>query len=208
MVAFGDALPQIRARIEHDLGLPGLPREKVLAAVVRLLQTTLIRVGNDEYARQNQHYGLTTMHNEHVEVKGSKVHFDFVGKSGKERVLDLKDPRIARIVKKCQDLPGQDLFEYVDDEGNVRDVSSQDVNDYLREITGEAFTAKDFRTWAGTLLCTLNLRAFEPFETQTQAKKNVVQAIKIVAEQLGNTPAVCRKSYVHPAVLNRYVEGV
>ena len=207
MLAFAEALPRIRERVEADLARPGLPREKVLATVVRLLETTMIRVGNEEYARNNEHYGLTTLHNEHVDVSGSKIRFHFTGKSGKEHSVDLKDPRLARIVKRCQDLPGHELFEYIDESGERRNIGSADVNAYLQEITGEHFTAKDFRTWAGTVLCALTLRECAGFESDAQAKKNVVQAIKSVAERLGNTPAICRKCYVHPAVLDLYLTG-
>src|SRR5437660_12454144 len=202
---FAKALPQIRKRVDHDIKLPGLPRQKVLATVVRLLERTFIRVGNEEYARENKSFGLTTMKNRHVTVKGAHLRFRFRGKSGRQHEVDMTDRRIAKIVAKCQDLPGQDLFQYVNDEGDVRDVTSQDVNDYLREITNEDFTAKDFRTWAGTLLSALALNAQESFETKKQAKANIKTAICAVAELLGNTPAICRKCYVHPAVLEAYL---
>jgi DNA topoisomerase-1 len=210
MKLFGEALPAIRERVEQDLGLPGLPREKVLATIVRLLETTFIRIGNEEYARENRSYGLTTMHNRHVEVEGGKVRFKFRGKSGKVHDIDLNDRRLARIVKKCQDLPGYELFQYLDDEGNHHGVDSADVNEYLRAITDEQFTAKDFRTWAGTVLACALLRETGSCEAQSQAeaKKNVVQAIAAVAERLGNTPSVCRKCYVHPAVIESYMGGV
>ncbi|HEX3572491.1 MAG TPA: DNA topoisomerase IB [Acidobacteriaceae bacterium] len=207
MLLFGNALPAIRKRVEQDLTLPGLPREKVLAAIVRLLETTFIRVGNQEYARENGSYGLTTLRNKHVSVKGATVTFDFKGKSGKEHSIDLRDRRLAAIIKRCQDLPGYELFQYIDPEGNRHSVDASDVNEYLRQITNEDFTAKDFRTWAGTVLACAMLREFEPAETQTQAKKNVVEAIKRVANRLGNTPSVCRKCYVHPAVLESYMGG-
>lgn len=207
MKIFGQALPVIRERVERDLSLPGLPREKVLATIVRLLETTFIRVGNEEYARENKSYGLTTLRDKHVDVHGSKVHFKFKGKSGKLHSIDVNDRQLARIVKKCQDVPGYELFQYIDEEGNPRSVDSSDVNEYLRSITNEPFTAKDFRTWAGTVLACAVLREFEASETQTQAKKNVVEAIKSVAERLGNTPAVCRKCYVHPAVIESYLSG-
>ena len=205
---FAVALPKIRRRVAQDLGLPGLPRQKVLATVVRLLERTFIRVGNEEYARENKSFGLTTMKDRHVAVKGARLRFRFRGKSGRQNDVDVTDRRLAKIVEKCQDLPGQDLFQYVEDDGQVRDVTSQDVNDYLREITGQDFTAKDFRTWAGTLLATLALNAQEEFETKTQAKANVKTAICAVAELLGNTPAICRKCYVHPAVIEAYLNGV
>ena len=179
--------------------LPGLPREKVLATVVRLLERTFIRVGNEEYARENKSFGLTTIKNRHVKVKGAHLRFRFRGKSGRQHEVDVTDRRIAKIVSKCQDVPGQDLFQYVEQDGQVRDVTSQNVNDYLREITGADFTAKDFRTWAGTLLAALALNVQGKFETDKQAKANVKTAICAVAELLGNTPAICRKCYVHPA---------
>ena len=207
MKIFGEWLPKIRARVEHDLALPGLPREKVLATIVRLLETTFIRVGNEEYARENHSYGLTTLRNKHVEVEGSRVHFKFRGKSGKVHSIDLEDRRLARIVKRCLDLPGYELFQYVDHDGHRHAVSSHDVNAYIREATGGTFTAKDFRTWAGSVLACGFLRRLEVFASESQAKKNVVEAIKAVAERLGNTPAVCRKCYVHPAVLECYMCG-
>jgi DNA topoisomerase-1 len=208
MKLFGEALPVIRERVEKDLSLPGLPREKILATIVRLLETTFIRVGNMEYAKENHSYGLTTLRNKHVDVNGSTVRFKFQGKSGKHHVIDLNDRRLARIVKRCLDLPGYELFQYMDDDdGTLHNVDSSDVNEYLRSITEQPFTAKDFRTWAGTVLACIALREFETFDSATQAKKNVVAAIKTVAEQLGNTPAVCRKCYVHPTVLECYLCG-
>jgi DNA topoisomerase-1 len=204
---FGTALPKIRKRIKRDLNLAGLPRKKVLATVVQLLERTFIRVGNEEYARENKSFGLTTMQSRHVDVRGPKLRFRFRGKSGREHEVDLTDRRTAKIVSKLQDLPGQDLFRYVDDKGEVRNLTSQDVNDYLREITGEDFTAKDFRTWAGTVLTAIALTAQEKFETKKQAKLNIRTAISAVAKILGNTPAICRKCYVHPAVLEAYLEG-
>jgi DNA topoisomerase-1 len=207
MKLFGDALPVIRDRVEKDLALPDLPREKVLATIVRLLETTFIRVGNAEYAKENHSYGLTTMRNKHVDVEGATVRFKFQGKSGKRHEIDINDRRLAGIVKRCLDLPGYELFQYVNDDGTLHSVDSADVNEYLRSITEQPFTAKDFRTWAGTVLACLALREFEIFESATQAKKNMVQAVKAVAEQLGNTPAVCRKCYIHPAVLDSYMTG-
>ena len=207
MTIFGAALPAIRERVEHDLSLPGMPRPKILAAIVRLMEVTLIRVGNEEYARENQSYGLTTMRNKHVEVEGSSVTFKFQGKSKVRHTVDINDRRLARIIQRCQDIPGYELFQYIDSEGNNHTVDSADVNDYLREMTNEDFTAKDFRTWAGTVLACTMLQEFEAFESQTQAKKNVVQAVKDVAARLGNTPSVCRKCYVHPAVLDTYFSG-
>jgi DNA topoisomerase-1 len=207
MKLFGEALPKIRERVEKDLSLPDLPREKILATIVRLLETTFIRVGNVEYAKENHSYGLTTLRNKHVDVEGSTVRFKFQGKSGKHHVIDLNDRRLARIVKRCLDLPGYELFQYVDDDGTAHSVDSSDVNEYLRSITEQPFTAKDFRTWAGTVLACLTLSEFEIFDSATQAKKNVIAAIKNVAEQLGNTPAVCRKCYIHPTVLDCYMCG-
>ena len=205
MIAFGKALPKIRRRMSEDLKLAGLPRNKVLATVVQLLERTFIRIGNEEYARENKSFGLTTMKDRHVEVKGSKLRFRFRGKSGKDHDVDVTDRRIAKIISRLQDLPGQDLFQYVDDDGEVHNVSSQDVNEYLREITGEDFSAKDFRTLAGTVLTAVALNAQEKFETKKQAKSNITTAVKAVAQILGNTPAICRKCYVHPAIFESYL---
>ncbi len=207
MLAFAKVLPKLRRRVSRDLRKKGLPREKVLAAVVRLLETTLIRVGNEEYAKDNKHYGLTTIHNNHVDVRGAKIHFEFKGKSGVDHDIDLEEPRLAKIVRQCQDLPGQELFCYQDEAGQTHDITSDDVNTYLREIAGEEFTAKDFRTWAGTVLAAKALQEFEEFDSQAAAKKNVVRAIESVAQRLGNTKAVCRKCYVHPAILDAYMDG-
>jgi DNA topoisomerase I len=207
MLAFSAALPKIRARVERDLSLSGLPREKVLATVVRLLECTCIRVGNDEYAKSNRSFGLTTLQDRHVEISGSSLRFEFRGKSGKVHKVDLNDRRLARIVERCQDLPGEDLFQYLDDDGVQQTVGSGDVNDYIREISGEGFTAKDFRTWAGTLLAVEALTTIGAFSTQRAAKSNVLRAIDQVSEHLNNTRAVCRKYYVHPAVLESYMEG-
>ncbi len=207
MIEFGDALPGIRKRVDHDLKLAGLPRDKVLATVIRLMETTSIRVGNEEYARENKSYGLTTMRNRHVGVHGAKITFDFAGKSGVHHTIDVENRRLAKIVQTCLDLPGYELFQFVDEQGDRHSIDSSDVNGYLQEITGQHFTAKDFRTWAGTVLAAMLLREFEPYESQTQAKKNVIQAIKTVAERLGNTPSVCRKCYIHPAVLEHYFSG-
>jgi DNA topoisomerase-1 len=205
LAEFAKVLPKIRRRVAQDIRLPGLPREKVLATVVRLLERTFIRVGNEEYARENKSFGLTTIKNRHVKVSGDQLRFRFRGKSGRKHEVAITDGRIAKIVSKCQDLPGQDLFQYVSDDGEVRNVTSQDVNDYLREITNENFTAKDFRTWAGTVLGAIALNAQGEFETKKQAKANLKTAICAVAHFLGNTPAVCRKCYVHPAILEAYV---
>lgn len=207
MALFGDALPHIRERVEQDLRRKGLPREKVLAAVVALLGSTFIRVGNAEYARNNDSYGLTTLQDDHVEIEGSKLHFEFRGKSGKEHAVDLRDRRLARIVKACQDVPGQALFQYTDPDGNAHAITSSDVNAYLREISGEPFTAKDFRTWGGTTLAVAALGVLEPFETEAQLKKTLAAMYREVASALGNTVAVCRKYYVHPAVVAAYTEG-
>ena len=207
MIAFGKALPKIRQRVREDLGLRGLPREKMLAAVVQLLGATFMRIGNPEYERDNDSYGLTTLHDEHVDISGSKLHFEFRGKSGKEHAVDLKDKRLARIVKRSQELPGEHLFQYTDENGNRHDVTSSEVNDYIREISGADFTAKDFRTWGGTTLALLQLAGFDPCENENEGKKNVVAMIKAVAEQLGNTTTVCRKYYVHPAVIECYMQG-
>jgi DNA topoisomerase I len=207
LVAFGKALPRIRKTVARDLAKPGLSRRKVLAAVVKLLETSLIRVGNDEYAKENGSYGLTTLRDRHVEIKGGLIHFEFKGKSGVKHEIDVQDRRLAKIVKACQDLPGQELFQYLDDQGEVHDVGSSDVNDYLHELAGDDFTAKDFRTWAGTVLAALALKEFEAFDSATQAKRNVMAAIKSVAQKLGNTPAVCRACYVHPRVIDAYLQG-
>ncbi|MBB6143156.1 DNA topoisomerase-1 [Silvibacterium bohemicum] len=207
MLIFGAALPALREHVVQDLGVPGMPRRKVLATIARLMETTLIRVGNEEYARANHSYGLTTMRVRHVEVEGSTVTFKFQGKSGVRHTIDINDRRIAKIIRRCQDLPGYELFQYVDSDGEQHSIDSADVNEYLREISGQDFTAKDFRTWAGTVLACMTLRAFDAFESDTQAKKNVVCAIKEVAAKLGNTPSVCRKCYVHPAVLECYLSG-
>jgi DNA topoisomerase-1 len=207
MLLFGQALPKIRKKVEEDLALPGLPRNRILATVVQLLERTFIRVGNEEYARDNKSFGLTTMRDQHVEVKGSKLRFRFRGKSGIKHDVDVTDRRMANIIVKLQDLPGQDLFQYVDDAGELHDVTSQDVNDYLREITSQDFTAKDFRTWAGTVMAAIALQAVGAFETKKQAKANIKNAIGAVSKMLGNTPAICRKCYVHPAVLETYLSG-
>jgi len=207
MIAFGRALPLIRRRTDADLRKAGLPREKVLAAVVKLLEKTFIRVGNEEYARENRSFGLTTMRDGHVRVAGSTVRFIFRGKSGVDHELALDDRRLAKIVKQCRDLPGQELFQYRDENGAVVDIGSGDVNAYLKDITGQDFTSKDFRTWAGTVLAAQLLRDFEQVDSGARAKKNVVAAIEQVAKRLGNTKAVCRKCYVHPAVIDAYLDG-
>jgi DNA topoisomerase-1 len=207
LIAFAQALPKIRRRTDADLRKPGLRREKVLAAVVQLLEKTLIRVGNEEYAKDNGSFGLTTFRDQHAKIKGGTVRFEFKGKSGVEHAIDLQDKRLAKIVKACRDLPGYELFQYVDDDGARQTVDSADVNDYLREISGEDFTAKDFRTWAGTVLAAKALADVATFKSATEAKRNVVRAIESVAKRLGNTKAVCRKCYIHPAILDAYMDG-
>jgi DNA topoisomerase I len=207
LLAFAKALPHIRARTAADLRLPGLSRPKVLATVVQLLDKTLIRVGNEEYARDNHSFGLTTMRDEHAKINGSHVRFEFRGKSGISHSIDLADARLARIVKACRDLPGHELFQYVDDEGRRRSIESGDVNQYLRDITNQPFTSKEFRTWAGTVLAARALAMILAAGTKRPGKRNVRRAVEAVAQQLGNTVAVCRKCYIHPAVVNEYLEG-
>jgi DNA topoisomerase-1 len=207
LIEFARVLPRIRERCDADLAGPGFSREKVLAAVVRLLEMTLIRVGNEEYARLNRSFGLTTLEDRHARVDGASVRFRFRGKSGQRHEVGLRDRRLARIVRRCQELPGQDLFQYVGDDGVPHDVASDDVNAYLREISGADVSAKDFRTWAGTVLAYRALRALAPSEDARTAKANVVEAVRLTAGRLGNTPAVARKSYVHPAILDAYLDG-
>jgi DNA topoisomerase-1 len=207
IVAFGEALPRIRRRTGRHLALPGLPREKVLAAVVRILDTSLVRVGNPEYTRMNDSFGLTTLRDRHARVEGSVLRFRFRGKAGKEHIVHIQDARLARIVRRCQDIPGEELFQFIDDEGESHPVTSGDVNDYLREISGGELTSKDFRTWGATVLAAEALVQQGRFTSESEAKSNVVQAIKEVAAQLNNTPAVCRKAYVHPEVIRSYMDG-
>ena len=207
MLEFAKALPKIRARVDADLGASGLTREKVIAAIVSLLETTLIRVGNEEYARDNASYGLTTLRERHVLVEGSRVRFRFRGKSRKDHDVDIHDRRVARIIAALQELPGQELFTSVDEAGETRRITSDDVNAYLREVAGAEFTAKDFRTWAGTVLAATSLAALGPVAGEREAKRNINRTIETVAERLGNTPAVCRKCYVHPAVIEAYLQG-
>jgi len=207
LMNFGRVLPKLRRRLLKDLSLPALPRAKVMATIVRLLETTFIRIGNDEYARQNQSFGLTTLRNKHVKVTGSKIRFRFRGKSGILRDVDLKDRRLAQIVRRCQDLPGQELFQYMDKDGTARLVNSSDVNQYLREATGIDLTAKDFRTWAGTVLAARALGELAPFMSKSQAKRYVVRAVEAVARKLGNTRTVCQKCYIHPATVKAYFDG-
>ena len=206
MVSFGRMLPSLREKISHALKLPGFPREKVLAIIVRLLETTLMRVGNEEYARANQSFGLTTLRHRHVQISGDEVQFQFRGKSRVQHALKLHDRRLASIIKRMRDLPGQELFQYVDEAGERHAVSSEDVNEYLRTLTGEDYTAKDFRTWAGTLEAARALLELESYETPAQAKKNVDEAIKVVAGKLGNTPRICRNCYVHPLLIEGYLD--
>jgi DNA topoisomerase-1 len=208
MLAFSEALPRIREQVERDLGLPGHPREKVLAAVVHLLDETGIRVGNDEYARTNRSFGLTTLRDDHVKVTGAQIRFSFRGKSGKVHVCKHEDRRLARIVRRCQELPGEELFQYEDDEGKPQTIGSADVNEYLRNAAGgEEFTAKDFRTWRGTLLAVGELKAMKLGETARETRANVLRVVDRVAEGLNNTRAVCRKYYIHPCVLETYEGG-
>ena len=207
MAAFGRALPGLRLRVDHDLNRHGLSREKVLAAVVRLLEVTLIRIGNDEYAEQNKSFGLTTLRKRHVDVTGAGAVFEFRGKSGKTHRTAFRDRRLAAIVRRCEELPGQRLFQYIDEDGQRRPVGSQEVNGYIREVLGDSFSAKDFRTWAGTLTCALALLEAEPPASQTAAKRAIANCVKQTAARLGNTPAVCRSSYIHPAVFETYAEG-
>jgi len=207
MIAFSDVLQAIRERVEHDITLPGLPRAKVMATVVWLLERTLIRIGSNEYARANKSFGLTTLRQRHVTVEGAKLRFDFRGKSGVVHSVAVTDRRIARIVQRCQELPGQELFQYVDDAGARQSVNAEDVNTYLHDIAGRDVTAKDFRTWAGTMLTAEALRAAGPAPSKRQAEKNIVAAIDRTAERLGNTRSVCRKYYIHPALLEAYLEG-
>ena len=207
VIGFGKALPAIRRRVDRDLARQGLPREKVLATVVRLLETTLMRVGNEEYARSNGSFGLTTLRDRHVRIDGARLQFRFKGKSSKEHFIELNDRRLAAIVRRCRDLPGYELFQYLDQNAERHSIDSEDVNNYLREISGEDYTAKDFRTWAGTLLAALALREFETFDSHAQAKRNLMRAIESVAAKLGNTPAICRKCYIHPGVMDAYLDG-
>jgi DNA topoisomerase I len=207
MIGFAQVLPRVRRRTADDLRRGGLPREKVIATVVQLLEKTLIRVGNDEYARSNRSYGLTTMRDAHVSVSGERLRFAFKGKSGVEHEIAVTDRRLARIVKQCRDLPGQVLFQYLDDDGLRQTVGSEDVNGYLKDATGEDLTSKDFRTWAGTVLAAAMLRTLDRASSVTQARKNIVRAVEAVAQRLGNTKAVCRKCYIHPAIFEAYLDG-
>ena len=207
MLAFGAALPKIRDRIEEDMKLPAMPKNKVLATVVRLLERTCMRIGNDEYAKQNESFGLTTLQDQHVKIAGSTMRFKFRGKSGQHQDIEIDDPRIAKIVKRSRDIPGYELFQYIDESGESCRITSTDVNNYIREITGEDFTAKDFRTWGGTGWAALVFEELGPAENESEAKKRVVEAIKSVSQKLGNRPATCKKYYVHPAILEAYSDG-
>jgi DNA topoisomerase-1 len=207
LIAFAEALPPIRAKVREHMALHGLPRQKILATVVHLLETTLIRVGNDDYARQNGSYGLTTLKNRHVAVEGPEIRFRFTGKGGKQWSLRVKDRRVAKIIRACQELPGQELLQYLDEEKQQQAVTSGDVNAYLREITGQNITAKDFRTWAGTVLAALSLGELGSCDSTAQAKRNLRTAVGRVAARLGNTPTICRKCYIHPEVINSYLDG-
>ena len=207
LIAFAEALPRLRAQAQSDMELSGLQRDKVLATIIRLLDETNIRVGNEEYAKENKSFGLTTLRNQHVEVSGSALRFEFRGKSGKRHVVEVRDRRVARIVKRCQELPGHELFQYLDDDGARQHVESAHINAYLQRVTGQDFTAKDFRTWNGTVVAERALRELGGFTTDTQAKRNVVEAVKAASIQLGNTPTICRKCYVHPAVIDSYENG-
>lgn len=207
MEAFGGSLPKIRERVDADLKGRCLSREKVLATVVRLLQDSQIRVGNQTYARDNDHFGLTTLRRKHVELDGKRIRFEFTGKSGKEHKVEVEDPRLMRAMMKCVDLPGYELFKYVDDDGDKHKVDSGDVNEYLREITGEGFTAKDFRTWAGTVIAAVLLHAAEPWTDEKERDQQLVDAIKATSAELGNTPATCRKYYIHPVIIEAHEDG-
>jgi DNA topoisomerase I len=206
LIAFAEALPRIRRRTARDLRKPGLPREKVLAAIVRLLEVSLIRIGNDEYARTNGSFGLTTLRDRHVAISGTSLTFDFRGKSGKRHRIKVADRRLARIVKNCRDLPGYELFQYVDPEGARHPIESGDVNAYLHEVAGDGFSAKDFRTWAGTVLAAMALQEVHLFASQAQAKRSMTSAIESVAARLGNTAAICRKCYIHPSVFDAFLD--
>jgi DNA topoisomerase-1 len=207
LIEFARVLPRVRRKVRRDLRRQGYPREKVLATMVQLLEATMIRVGNEEYARENRSFGLTTLRNRHVKVRGSEIRLFFRGKSGKEHELTVRDRRLAAVVKRCEELPGQQLFQYLDENGQRRSIDSNDVNEYIREAGGGDFTAKDFRTWAGTVLAARALQEMEKVDSETQAKRNVVDAIERVAERLGNTRSVCRKCYVHPAIVDSYMDG-
>jgi DNA topoisomerase I len=207
MMAFAAALPKLRAQVAKDMAQPGIGRTRVLATIVHLLETTLIRVGNRAYAKENRSYGLTTLLDRHVKITGGELKFHFTGKSGKTWKLGMQDRRVARVVKSCQDLPGQHLFQYIDESGQQQAVTSADVNAYLKAISGDDITAKDFRTWTGTVLAAMALSELQSMHSQVAAKRNVRAAIEHVAERLGNTPTICRKCYVHPDIISAYLDG-
>lgn len=207
LIDFAESLEPLRRHVDRDLRRPALDKRKVVAAIVRLLERTLIRVGNDEYARKNQSFGLTTLRDRHVKIRGSRVRFEFRGKSGIRHAIDLENRRLAPIIRACQELPGQDLFQFVGDDGATHRIRSDDVNEYLREVTHRDFTAKDFRTWAGTVLAAAALRDCECRDSETQAKRTIVNAVTCVAKRLGNTKTVCRQCYIHPAVFEAYRTG-
>jgi DNA topoisomerase-1 len=207
MIGFAMQLPAIRAKLDEDIRRPGLSREKVIATIIHLLDVTMIRIGNEEYAQANKSFGLTTLRNRHVTIEGAAIEFNFKGKSGIAHTIRITEPRLARIVRRMRELPGQELFQYVDSEGARHSIGSADVNDYLKTITGENYTAKDFRTWSGTVQTVIALKALGPAETVTEAKKKIREAIETAAKKLGNTPTICRKCYVHPAVLEAYASG-
>ena len=207
LIPFGRSLSRIRARVDQHLRVDALPREKVLAAVVRLLELSLIRVGNTEYARSNESYGLTTMRDRHVEIVGPTMRFEFRGKGGKLHAVDVRDRRLARIVRQCRDVPGYELFQYYAEDGDKRAVDSGEVNDYLREVSGEEFTAKDFRTWAGTMHAVAALLVCEPYADEREGRMRINESAAVVAERLGNTPAICKACYIHPVVFERYLDG-
>lgn len=207
MIQFGEALSRIRSQVDADLALRGFPKRKVLAVVVYLLERSLIRVGNPEYAKENKSFGLTTMRNRHVRIEGSKIHFNFLGKSKIKHDIEIHDRRLARVIKKLQELPGQELFQYIDDDGSRASISSADVNAYLHEVAGEHFTAKDFRTWWGTLLALIELSFEEAPTTKMGTKRSITRVMTAVSKQLGNTPSICRKCYVHPAIVHSFETG-
>lgn len=208
MVGFGMKLPAIRQKLDEDIARPGLSRTKVIATIVRLLDVTHIRIGNEEYAQANKSFGLTTLRNRHVTIEGTAIEFRFRGKSGIVHSVKIKEPRLARIVRRMRELPGQELFQYVDGEGQRHSIGSADVNDYLQEITGEHYSAKDFRTWGGTVQAAMVLKEIGPASSATEAKRNIKQAVDAAAARLGNTPAICRKCYVHPTIFDAYEQGL
>lgn len=204
VVFFGEVLPHIRAKVRADLNQKGLGKERIIATIIWLLENTLIRVGNERYAQDNKSYGLTTLKNKHVDIDGSDIHFEFKGKSGVYHSVDIKNKKVAQVIQACQDLPGQQLFEYITEDGTRHDINSEEVNEYLKTITGEDITAKDFRTWGGTVHAGDSLNSKGMFENKTQAKKNITETVKEVASHLRNTPATCRTYYIHPTILTSY----